>query len=231
MPLDYSKLSGQQLISILTSPFAEVCYSFEGEDRLLLRLFQDQETGFYIDVGAHHPFFGSNTCIFHFRGWRGINIDATPGSMEPFRRHRPQDVNLECLVGTGTEPVPFVMFNEPALNSAKPGRSAELPAHYSVAETLTLTPRRLDDILDAHLPAGTAVDILSVDAEGCDLDVLQSNDFHRYRPRCIVVEDLGFRLDAPAESPVFRFLQEQGYRLHSKLDVSQIWCDTHNGPR
>ncbi len=48
--------------------------------------------GFYVDIGAHHPFRYSNTQFFYEKGWRGINIDATPGSMDRFKDFRPEDI-------------------------------------------------------------------------------------------------------------------------------------------
>jgi hypothetical protein len=55
--------------------------------------------GFYIDVGAHHPFRYSNTHMLYRRGWRGINIDPIPGAKIAFDRFRPGDINLEMGVG------------------------------------------------------------------------------------------------------------------------------------
>jgi hypothetical protein len=48
---------------------------------VLSRLFGPRKSGFFIDIGAHHPFRYSNTYMFYKKGWRGINIDATPGSI------------------------------------------------------------------------------------------------------------------------------------------------------
>ncbi len=42
---------------------------------ILRRLFEGQKQGFYVDIGAHHPFRFSNTCYFHRRGWTGLNVD------------------------------------------------------------------------------------------------------------------------------------------------------------
>ena len=39
-------------------------YSQEGEDMILRRLFEKQQIGFYVDVGAHHPKRFSNTYFF-----------------------------------------------------------------------------------------------------------------------------------------------------------------------
>ena len=73
----------------------DVFYSQQGEDIILHRMFEWQEQGFYIDVGAHHPTRFSNTYKFYKRGWTGINVDAMPGSMTAFNRLRPKDINIE----------------------------------------------------------------------------------------------------------------------------------------
>ena len=75
-------------------------YSIEGEDRIVRALlWQKHDKGFYVDVGAHHPFRFSNTYLFYTQGWSGINIDATPGSMKAFNKYRPRDINLEVGIG------------------------------------------------------------------------------------------------------------------------------------
>ena len=77
-------------------------YSIEGEDRIVRTLlWRKHDKGFYVDVGAHHPFRFSNTYLFYTQGWSGINIDATPGSMKAFNKYRPRDINLEVGVGRG----------------------------------------------------------------------------------------------------------------------------------
>lgn len=57
--------------------FENLYFSQEGD----IRLFNDSSSGIYVDIGAHHPFRFSNTYVFYKRGWRGINVDAMPGSM------------------------------------------------------------------------------------------------------------------------------------------------------
>src|SRR3972149_133216 len=46
-------------------------YSQEGEDLILRELFADKQRGFYVDIGAHHPFRFSNTQHFYEIEWRG----------------------------------------------------------------------------------------------------------------------------------------------------------------
>src|SRR5262249_32770188 len=82
----------------LLGEFATKSYSQEGEDMILNRIFGEKKSGFYVDVGAYHPKRFSNTYFFYKKGWRGINIDAMPGSMKPFNAKRNRDINVETPV-------------------------------------------------------------------------------------------------------------------------------------
>ena len=74
-------------------------FSSAGEDMILRHILgSDKMEGFYVDVGAFHPTLFSNTYFFYLNGWRGINIEARPGSKELFDKVRPGDVNLEVGV-------------------------------------------------------------------------------------------------------------------------------------
>jgi hypothetical protein len=134
----------------LLSPHARVAYSQEGEDLLLLRMLERHPPGFYVDVGAHHPERFSNTRLLYGRGWRGINIDGTPGSMEAFERDRPEDINIESIISTDGEPREFFQFDEPALNSVSKDLSTDraMNTDYRIMSTITLPSRPLRDVLD-----------------------------------------------------------------------------------
>src|SRR5690554_5496726 len=81
----------------------KINYSQEGEDQVLKRIFENQNSGFYVDIGAYHPFKYSNTMHFYRQGWRGINIDASKNSMVEFNKHRPKDINIELAVSDQIE--------------------------------------------------------------------------------------------------------------------------------
>jgi len=194
-----------------------LCYGQDGEDLILDRLFDRKATGFYVDVGAHHPVRFSNSYLFYRRGWRGINIDAMPGSMDPFRRVRPQDINLECGVGSKPGIVTFHRFNEPALNTfdVEEARYKNKPP-YHLIDTVNVQVERLDALLNRHMPVGKTIDFMSVDVEGRDEDVLRSNDWKAYRPRYILAETLRKDLASLAECPIVAFLASVGYKPIAK---------------
>jgi glycosyltransferase involved in cell wall biosynthesis len=195
-------------------------YAQEGEDLILSRIFEGKPEGFYVDVGAHHPIRYSNTYVFYRRGWRGINIDAMPGSMEEFQRVRPRDINIEAFVSLDRRSVPFFVFNEPALNTASVQLAKQWSsqsAHYKVIDEIMLETCTLAEILDKHLPPDQPIDFFSIDTEGVDLSVLKSNNWNRYRPNYVLAELLGVEFDNLEEHEITRYLQDQGYRPAAKF--------------
>ena len=199
-------------------PWVNQSWSQEGEDMVLRRLFAGRRDGFYVDVGAHHPKRFSNTCFLYNEGWRGINIDAMPGSMKEFQKWRRRDINLELGVAQTAGFLDYFVFNEPALN----GFSAELANErnsadneYYIKEVLRIAVKPLRVILDQYLD-GRTIDFLSVDVEGCDLDVLLSNDWAKYRPKVVLVELLASSLHDLHENPVARLMAGHGYDAYAK---------------
>jgi len=162
-------------------PLRELLFSHSqfGEDMLLRSLTRDRPFGFYVDVGAHHPFYYSNTFHFYSKGWRGINIDAVPGSMKPFLQLRPRDVNLEACVGMPGRWVEFSIFEEQTLNTMDAGVALKLVQQNRsrLVGKQKFQTQSLAQILERHMPSGQTIDFLSVDVEGADLEVLQSNDW------------------------------------------------------
>lgn len=217
--------------------FGEYCYSQEGEDFVLGRIFDRQSSGFYVDVGCHHPFRFSNTYAFYARSWRGICIDPLPGVALLFKQHRPRDIVLQMGVAEVESRLSYHLFNEPALNTFDPEiaarRGNELGCRQIATQFVDCKP--LGDILATHLPKDvTSIDFFSIDVEGLDLEVLRSNDWARFRPKVIVAECLGLTLQQVGSDPVSQYLNHIGYIPYAKLFHSVIYLDVsegHNKPK
>jgi len=207
-------------------------YAQEGEDLVLRRLFDHGRTGFYVDVGCHHPFRFSNTYLFYKLGWRGICVDPLPGAAALFRRWRPRDVALEIGVSTEPTTLTYHMFNEPALNTFDPALATARDGvrHYRIIDRKPVPVVPLASILHDHLEAPeTRIDFLSVDVEGLDLDVLRSNDWKRFRPRAVVVESLGSDLMSLARDPIVDFMDSVGYLAFAKTGQSVVFVERTMG--
>lgn len=197
---------------------SNMSYSQEGEDMILARFFENRVSGFYVDIGAHHPIRFSNTYKFYCRGWKGLNVDATPGSMGIFRYLRPRDISVEAAVGVGGQHLMFYEFNDPALNtlSAEVAKERNV-GRYRVLRKVPLVTQSMEELLSAYVPKGTQIDFLSIDVEGLDYQVLCSNDWVRHKPELILAECLGaVTMEQAAAGPVFRLLSGHGYEIVAK---------------
>ncbi|MHB8913393.1 MAG: FkbM family methyltransferase [Minisyncoccota bacterium] len=213
--LEFSRRSYAQANDL---EFARFSYSQEGEDLVLSRFLEASTTGFYVDIGAHHPKRFSNTYFFYKKGWRGINIDAMPGSMEAFKRDRPEDINLEIAISDKKQALTYYLFNEPALNGFSEAVSKERDGAkgYSIIGEKKIETNTLKEVLDKNLPTSTQIDFMSIDIEGYDFEALVSNDWQKYRPRFVLVEDLGTHLNEINKSKLGQFMEQQGYQLCAK---------------
>ncbi len=198
--------------------FLRFSYAQLGED-LIVEALLPEARGFYVDVGAFHPVQLSNTYLFYRKGWRGIAVDASPRAGAEFRRWRPRDVMVECAVGEREEAVDFnYMDAEPTAHVA--GAGVTVATDTRSGKTLRVPCRRLDSILKEHLPTGQTIDFVSVDCEGGDLSVLRSNDWERYQPRVVAVEDW----QKESASEICRFLGAHGYKLIITSSVTRIFA-------
>jgi FkbM family methyltransferase len=216
------------LLSLL-GPFqwARSSYSQEGEDIALDRLLAGQREGLYVDVGCHHPFRFSNTYLFYRRGWSGICIDPLPGTKRLFSRWRKRDVVVEAGVSRQPAELTYHMFDEPAVNTFDEALARERLATtpYKKIGTVAVPTHTLAHFLERHCPPGRVIDFMSIDVEGLDLDVLESNDWDRFRPRVVVVECLKTELAKLSEEPTALFLAECGYVPYAKTGNSVLFVE------
>lgn len=209
------------LKGLLTGRFSRSSYSQWGEDRVITDLFKDQPNGFYVDVGAFHPFHYSNTALLYKKGWQGINIDPNPSAIALFSLHRGRDTNLNLGVAEREQTLPYYVFNHQAYNtfSDQQKTNALKNSFVRLIETKQIRCQPLSAIL-ASYAQGKHIDFLNIDVEGMSMNVLRSFPLDSFQPKVICVED-----DEPdtSKSDIFSFLTEAGYTLHVRLGHSTIY--------
>jgi FkbM family methyltransferase len=192
-------------------------YSQEGEDIILDRLFEGKLRGFFIDIGAHDPRRFSNSYLFYKKGWRGINIDAMPGSMALFNKLRPEDINIEMAVADGNRKRSYYLMDDPALNGFFDERN---PLSHSLQRrirgVIEIPTATLNDILEGAIPATREIDFMSIDVEGMEMEVLNSNNWEKFGPRVLLVEMRNFAVMEISSSILGNFLKEKGYDFFCK---------------
>jgi len=212
-------LRGRLFQVAINIPRGRISYAQEGEDLILSRIFEvlGVKKGFFVDVGAHHPFRFSNTYYFYKRGWTGINIDACPGTMKLFRFLRPRDITIECGVSSKEGILTYYSFNEPALNTfSEVEAQNKKSSRYKVVNQIQIPVVTLKRILDENLPLGKKIDFMSIDVEGFDHEVICSNDWRKYQPTIIALELLNSSIEDVRLHPTAAILFEQKYKILAK---------------
>lgn len=182
------------------------------------------EKGFYVDVGAFSPIRYSNTYWFYKRGWRGINIDATPGSMIGFNRIRPRDINIEVAISDQQDEFILFKFPRDGINTLSAKYAQEYEKRFDQKPIqIRIKTRRLDRILDEYLPENQSINFLTIDVEGYDLNVLRSNNWKKYHPELVIVEFHENNIEKILNSELSSLMYSLGYVLHSWVKPSLIW--------
>jgi|LakMenEpi03Aug12_release.lakeMendotaPanAssembly.Ray.scaffolds.fasta_scaffold257747_3 FkbM family methyltransferase len=168
-----------------------VSWSQDGEDLALISILREINQGKYIDVGAHHPSRFSVTRHLYQKGWSGVNVEANEDLISEFKEKRPRDTNVARFVGSPSKKI-FHIFSEPALStSSSEIRDLLVEQSRKLIRSTEVEPISLREIYDTYIP-DRRLDLLTVDAEGSDMDVLTSLDFptlERDRwPRYVMVE-------------------------------------------
>ena len=201
-----------------------VSWSQGGEDLAILYAIAGKRDGIYIDIGAHHPYRFSVTHHLSRIGWRGVNVDANSELIEIFNKERKRDVNICVAVGT-EKSYTFTIFKEPALSSVDKEWSNKFQADgWEIDRTVEVPGVTLREIYDRHFP-NDRIDLLSIDAEGSDLNVLQSMNFENLDkarfPRLLLLE-----APAPVETALktesVHYMIEFGYEPLYVLPMSTL---------
>jgi FkbM family methyltransferase len=189
-------------------PHYKIYYSQNREDLILADMLRQISSGFYVDVGAHHPEQDSVTKLFYDKGWCGINVEPHQQRHAELCAGRPRDINLR--VGLSSQPgtLLFRSYSNDGLSTfsselKQMWEAHELPYTEASVEVSTLT-----EMLRHHRPSGE-IHFLKIDAEGLELEILLGNSWDRFRPWVLCIERAAFH---PRRSAITTFLEAWGYK-------------------
>lgn len=210
-----------------TQPFQyNKSYSQCGEDLLVQYIFNLRGivNPTYMDVGAHHPYFLSNTAFFHEQGCFGINIEANPNLISAFIQHRPKDINLNIGVSDKEGEMDFYIMKDAALSTfSKVECDAMCLLGKQLLEVKRIKLTSIGNILSTYFE-NNFPDFMSIDVEGWDYQILQSIDFKRYWPKIICVEAAEYSPIGAVERrrKLIDFLISKGYYEYANTNLNAI---------
>lgn len=149
--------------------------------------------GTFVDVGACHPEWLSNSFHFEQSGWLVVCVEPNPAYVELLKKdrkhvlpyaayYRNQAAELlihDCKIG------PLGAAGYTTLNQTYRGTRSR------IKERVIVEAKTLNWMLSTHFPQIHDIDIVSIDVEGGEHDVLDGFDVGRYLPKIFVIEHTG----------------------------------------
>lgn len=202
-------------------------FSQAGEDRILDMLFS--MTGVknisYIDVGASHPFSGSNTYLFYQKGFSGVCVEPNAQFIEQYKLARPDDIYLDYAVSAESGVLNYYMFEE-KYNSMNTF-SKEQADYWSKrgfkcvnVKEVKMVP--LNAIIDIYLKKVPS--FISMDVEGLELDILEAFDFEKYSVPCFCIETLRYHENTVyTDKKIIDFMKMKNYIYYAETGINSIF--------
>jgi FkbM family methyltransferase len=195
-------------------------FSQHGEDTFIQARFGNKKEGFYVDVGASHPFRLSNTFLLYKSGWRGVTVEPIPLLGRLHRRWRPQDIFVQKAIGPVPCKLRFYEMLPSVLSTLDPktAKASELEDKAQLLRSYEIDVITLGQLF-ADYVGERIVDLLSVDIEGLDADTITTFELHTIRPRVICIE--ANHIDC--RNRILTYLEHYNYRPVAELGVNLIF--------
>ncbi len=196
------------------APF--ISFSANFEDVILRRLFYECPDGFFVDVGAQYPDLSNDTYALYKSGWRGINVEPSQPYHQRLQEERPEDVNLcVALSDRAGEEISFFEAANSGCSTCVPQEARRQSLQGQVFVERKVAVSTLSDILGKTMPK--SFELLKVDVEGFEEQVLDGNDWERFRPKVVLVEATYPNSPERRPTKIRAKMRDRGYR-HAHFD-------------
>jgi len=208
--------------------FQKTSFSQSGEDLIIDFIFTQigVTKPSYLDIGAHHPFYLSNTALFYQKGCRGINIEPDKKLFKQFEIHRKSDINLNCGIGSQAGEMVLNVMNVPALNTFSADEADRLVKehNFSIVNKIATPIKTISSVIEEY-NNGIYPDLLSIDVEGFDEDIIKSIDFAQSPPSVICLETISYSDSGNGikDTTLINYLTAKGYMVYADTNINTIF--------
>jgi len=204
-----------------------------GEENTILSFFDENYKGKFVDIGCFHPVRHNNTYAMYKLGWRGINIDLNPLTIELFNFCRREDININSAISDVEEIKKLYFIDElNTQNTLESNHLLFLKDHHNLKEKeislQEIKTKKLDKILDEH--GFNKIDFMNIDVEGHELNIVNSIDFSKYEIKFICIEMIDHNEKAiQVNKKVNAILERNDYVLEKKIGFNLIFKKNNHG--
>jgi FkbM family methyltransferase len=199
-----------------------------GEDRWLDDFFGHKRMGFFVEVGAFDGINLSNSYHFEQIGWTGVLVEPDPDKAALCRAHRPGSRTYQCAAAGSPETTEVTFFRVEAgevfsTTNLTSDHSRRIDNMGLASKPMRVPARTLDSVLQEASPA--AIDFISIDVEGAEMEVLRGFDIRRWKPMVVVIES-NFKHRLPE---IRDYFTSSGYAFRSSIDVNDFYVRADSG--
>lgn len=206
-------------------------YSQSGEDVIVDFVFTvlKIKSPTYLDIGAHHPYYLSNTAFFYEKKSFGVSVEPDPYLFEIIKKERPNEISLNVGVGLESgEKADFYIMNVPTLNTFSKEEAEKYVSYGSknIKEVIKLPLLTVNQIIETYFK-GKSPNFISLDVEGMDTQIIKSFDFDKYKPEVFCIETLTYTEDNSEKklNNIIEFMIDKGYLLYADTFINSIFVD------
>lgn len=208
-----------------------VSYAQSGEDRIISFIFDwiQVKSPTYLDVGAHHPTWLSNTYLFYKNGSTGVCVEPDPTLFTKIKKMRKRDVCLNVGISFDSQKVAdFYVMTSRSLNtfSREDALRCQETQNFGIQkieEVIQVPLFTINNVMKEHLPSG--VNLVSIDVEGLDFEILKSFDFEKYQPEVFCIETLRYVEDGTLQKnyELIQYMEEKNYFVYGDTYINSIF--------
>jgi len=175
------------------------------QDLVAYLYFNKKKNGFFVDIGANDGVTYNNTLVFEQMGWRGICAEPHPVVFKKLTENR---MCITCNVAIASNAKKNVEFICDEKDDMFSGLASKLSDSARKGKSIKINCISFNDLIFQYADI-RHIDFLSIDTEGCEMDILSTIDFSRYSFGLITVEG--------GKEEVTQFLKTKGYKIYRDL--------------
>jgi hypothetical protein len=203
------------IIAYLKNP--KKSFSQYGEDLIIHQYFKAIDLfneGVYIDIGAYHPKWISNTYLLSKYGWKGFVVDVDSAKLNLFKNFRKNCITICAAIAPGKSDQSINIYNFKKLfseiDTLDENIAIQNKKRFNCDFIINkITTLNVNDLLDNCYKVHGKCDFINIDIEGLDDLVLKEINFNKFKPKLICFEKnniININTD-----PIAIFLNNQNY--------------------
>lgn len=197
------------------------------EDKVIEKLFKNNFNGKFVDIGCFHPTRDNNTYRLYRKGWRGINIDLNPLSIDLFKILRSKDININAAISSKNKTTKFFFKGELSpLNTLDKNQLNFFKSRFLINKNdfkeKIIKTIKINDVLEKYKYQN--IDFMSIDVEGLEYEIIKSINLKRYNINIFCIEILKHNKKSVMKcNKLINYLKKKNYLLISKTPINYFF--------